>query len=102
MMPGDEYLMESENEALRLDLKTDPKTVEIQARWAGIKPGMRIADLGCGAGKTTFHLNKLVQPNGTTVGIDISPQRIDFAKTNYGAKGIAYGVSDVREPLYHL
>ena len=66
------YLMESEDEALRLDVKTDARKIKSQALWAGIKRGMRVADLGCGAGKTTFHLNKLVQPEGTTVGVDIS------------------------------
>ena len=40
------YLMESSEETLRLDLKTDGKTIEYQATWAGIKPGMRVADLG--------------------------------------------------------
>jgi SAM-dependent methyltransferase len=55
--------MESEEESIRLDLKTDPKTIKKQAIWAGLKPGMRVADLGCGPGKTTFFLNKLVQPN---------------------------------------
>jgi hypothetical protein len=35
------YLMESDEETLRLDMKTDGKTVEYQALWAGIKPGMR-------------------------------------------------------------
>ena len=58
------YLMEDEQEAVRLDRKTDAATVEKQALWAGIKPGMRVADLGCGAGKTTFHLNRLGQPVG--------------------------------------
>ena len=48
------YLMESEDEALRLDVKTDAKKVKSQALWAGIKIGMRVADLGCGAGKATF------------------------------------------------
>ena len=42
------YLMESEAEAIRLDVKTDGRAVERQARWAGLKPGMRVADLGCG------------------------------------------------------
>ncbi len=77
------YLMEGKEEALRLDLKTDDKATEQQALWAGLKPGMRVADLGCGSGKTTYCLNKLVQPNGQTVGVDIAPQRIEFAKNNY-------------------
>jgi len=46
--------MESDEETLRLDLKTDGKIVESQALWAGIKPGMRVADLGFGSGKTTL------------------------------------------------
>ena len=62
--------MESPDEALRLDLKADPKILQNQAIWAGIKPGMRVADLGCGPGKTSFYLNKLVKPNGKTIGID--------------------------------
>ncbi len=96
------YLMESEEEALRLDIKTDPALVEKQAQWAGIKPGMRVADLGCGAGKTTFHLNRLVQPGGKTIGVDIAKQRVDYAKTHYSDEGIDYMVGDIREPLDHL
>ncbi len=49
-MSGPTYFMESEEESLRLDLKTDSGTVEEQARWAGVVPGIRVADLGCGAG----------------------------------------------------
>ena len=79
------YLMEDDQEALRLDVKTDVATVEKQALWAGIKPGMRVADLGCGAGKTTFHLNRLVQPNGQTVGLDLAQQRIECAKKHYSS-----------------
>ena len=65
------YLMEGDQEAVRLDVKTDATVVEKQALWAGIETGMRVADLGCGAGKTTYHLNRLVQPHGQTVGVDI-------------------------------
>ena len=71
-----EYLMEDDQEAVRLDRKTDPATVEKQALWAGIKPGMRVAGWGCGAGKTTFHLNRLVQPEGQAVGFDTAERRI--------------------------
>jgi ubiquinone/menaquinone biosynthesis C-methylase UbiE len=96
------YLMEGDEEALRLDIKTVAALVEEQARWAGIKPGMRVADLGCGAGKTTFHLNRLVQPDGHTIGVDIANQRVDYAKKHYSAEGIEYVVGDIREPLDHL
>ncbi|MDH3875711.1 MAG: class I SAM-dependent methyltransferase [Desulfobacteraceae bacterium] len=97
-----EYLMESTEETLRLDLKTDAKIVEQQALWAGIKPGMRVADLGFGSGKTTFYLHKLVQPNGEVVGVDIAEDRINYAKKNYNKKGIEYILKDIREPLDNL
>ena len=96
------YLMEGDEEALRLDIKTVPALVEAQALWAGIKPGMRVADLGCGAGKTTFYLNRLVQPGGQTVGIDLASQRVEYAKQHYSDEGIEYMVGDIREPLDHL
>lgn len=38
------YLMKGEGEALRLDIKTDSVLVEKQVLWAGIEPGMRVAD----------------------------------------------------------
>jgi len=99
---GYRYMMESEEEAVRLDLKTDPEEVEKQALWAGIQPGMRIADLGCGSGKTTFVLNKLVGPSGSTVGIDISQQRIGYAESHYRHAGIEYICQDIRQPLDNL
>ena len=97
-----EYLMESEEEALRLDVKTDIRVVQKQARWAGIEAGMRVADLGCGPGKTTFQLNRMVQPGGQTVGVDIAEQRIVYAKTHFRDSSIEYVVEDIREPLGHL
>ena len=102
MMDYSEYLMESDDEALRLDLKTDSRVVEKQALWAGMKPGMRVADLGCGSGKTTFCLNKLVQPDGETFGIDISAQRLKYAKQHYDDKGLEYKLKDIRKPLAEL
>jgi SAM-dependent methyltransferase len=94
--------MESEEESIRLDLKTDPKTIKKQAIWAGLKPGMRVADLGCGPGKTTFFLNKLVQPNGSAVGVDISQKRINYARVHYKDKGIEFLLGDIRNPLDNL
>ena len=101
-MEACEYLMESEEETLRLDLKTDSNIVKQQALWAGIKPDMRVADLGYGSGKTTYNLNELVQPNGEVVGVDISKDRIEFAKKHYPHPAIKYICRNICEPLDDL
>lgn len=96
------YFMESEEEAYRLDIKTDPRAVEEQARWAGIASGMRVLDLGCGAGRTTHTLATLVGPQGAVVGIDGSEQRITYASRTFSGPGVSYLRRDVRAPLTDL
>lgn len=96
------YLMEGDEESVRLDLKTDPEVVKKQARWAGLKTGMRVADLGCGSGKTTFHLNEIVGSTGSTVGVDIARQRLDYAENHYRHERIEYVCADIRKPLNDL
>ena len=97
-----DYIMEDDYEALRLDMKTDPETIEKQALWAGIKPGMRVADIGCGSGKTTFYLHQLVQPDGQAIGIDGSEHRLNYAREHYNADGIEYVSRDFMQPLDDL
>jgi SAM-dependent methyltransferase len=94
-----DYLMESEDENIRLEAKTDPAAVAQQALWAGIRPGMRVADLGCGPGKTTSVLHGLVQPGGIVVGADISEKRIEYAREHYAGEGIEFVRRDIRLPL---
>lgn len=94
-----DYLMEDEEEALRLDIKTDLERVKKQALWAGIKPGMRVADVGCGSGRVSSILYKLVEPNGEVVGIDFSEERISYAITHYGRKGIKFIRKNILSPL---
>lgn len=94
--------MESNEETLRLDMKTDGKIVQKQALWAGIQPGMRVADLGFGSGKTTLYLHKLIQPDGTIVGVDIAEERIKYATAHYSEKGIEYLCRNLCESLDDL
>ncbi len=101
-MHSDEYLMESNEEATRLDIKTNDTVVRKQALWAGIKPGMRVADICFGSGKTTAVLYKLVQPGGTVIGIDGSEKRIEYAKKHYGAGGIEFKYKNMLEPMNDL
>lgn len=100
---SNEYLMESEAETIRLEVKTDPEALRKQAMWCGVKPGMRVLDVACGPGKTTFLLHDMIQPGGSIVGIDFSEERINYAKDNYNKKeSIEFHVRDLRQPLEDL
>lgn len=96
------YIMEHADEAIRLDIKTSRADVEKQAFWAGLKPGMRVADIGCGSGKTTSILNELCQPDGQAVGVDGSSERIAHANSRYSAPGLTYCQRNFYEPLDDL
>ena len=94
-----DYIMESPEETTRLDIKTDPEAVRKQALWAGIKPGMRVADLGCGSGKTSSILRDLVQPGGEVIGVDFVSERCQYARDNYNGSGLRFECLDMRKPL---
>lgn len=63
---------------------------------------MRVADLGCGSGKTTFCLSKIAGTKGEAVGIDNADQRIKFAKKHYSSERIDYVLADIRSDLSFL
>jgi SAM-dependent methyltransferase len=94
------YLMENVDEGLRLGLKTDPDIVKRQAAWAGLKPGMRVLDVGCGTGITTAALAEVVGPNGHATGLDFSKDRLQQAREKYGSDRIDFISHNIREP-YH-
>lgn len=101
-MQDRKYLMENADESLRLDIKTDNDVTALQARWAGIAPGMRVVDIACGPGKTTSKLCDLVQPGGSAVGIDLSEQRLAFAREHYGNEQTSFARRDLFKPLADL
>jgi SAM-dependent methyltransferase len=46
---------------------------------AGLKPGMRVLDIGCGAGDVSFLAASLVGPKGMVIGVDKAPDAIALA-----------------------
>ncbi len=94
------YLMESLDEEIRLEVKTDPEAFRKEALWCGVKPGIRVLDAGCGPGKTSCLLHERIQPGGELLGVDYSEKRIAYAREHYGRlPGMDFQVHDLRDPL---
>jgi SAM-dependent methyltransferase len=94
------YFMENGNESVRLDVKTDPESVRRQALWCGVKPGMRVLDLGCGSGKVTSILCEMVEPGGSVLGIDYSAERIAYAINHFGnKKNVNFIIHNLTNPI---
>lgn len=41
--------------------------------------GLKVLDLGCGAGRDVFAISQMVGPNGHVVGVDMTPEQLDVA-----------------------
>jgi SAM-dependent methyltransferase len=54
---------------------------------SGLRPGMRVADFGCGVGMVTGLLAELVGPKGHVVGIDSNAAQLDQARALLAARG---------------
>lgn len=96
------YLMESCDEIERLEKKTGFEAVREQALWAGLKEGMRVADIGCGSGRTSSFLKELTGPGGSVTGIDFSEERLLYARETYGREGLEFVRRNIYEPLDDL
>ncbi len=55
---------------------------------AGIREGMRVLDVGSGAGHTAMVLAGLVGPGGEVVGVDLSPAAVATARARVAAAGL--------------
>ncbi|GAM46333.1 hypothetical protein NS07_v2contig00027-0063 [Nocardia seriolae] len=49
------------------------------AETAGVRPGDRAIDIGCGPGRLANELARQAQPGGRAIGVDPSPQMIGYA-----------------------
>jgi ubiquinone/menaquinone biosynthesis C-methylase UbiE len=65
-----------------------PGTVEV-LRLAGLRPGLRCLDLGCGSGDVTFELARQAGPDGSATGLDMDPVKLGLARDEAAALGLA-------------
>jgi ubiquinone/menaquinone biosynthesis C-methylase UbiE len=55
---------------------------------AGVKPGLRVLDVGCGVGDVSFLVASLVGPEGSVIGVDLDANALKFADERCAAQGI--------------
>jgi len=80
----------SEREIARLKAQAahvDPTTRRFLCE-AGIGPGMRVLDVGSGAGDVAFLAADLVGASGEVVGVDLAPVAIDAARSRAAAQSL--------------
>ena len=94
--------MEHEDECIRMDIKTDFARLEYQAKWAGLKRGMSVADIGCGSGITSSFLKQIVGNTGHVTGYDGSVDRINYARETYSQTGLEFIHLDINDSLEQL
>lgn len=64
------------------------------------EPGIKIVDLGCGAGASTFEFAGLIAPGGKIHGIDISQPLVDRARQRQKelmADNVSFAIADAQE-----
>jgi SAM-dependent methyltransferase len=73
----------------------DPLTRRL-LRQAGLAPGMRVLDLGSGAGNVARITAELVGPDGAVVGIERDPAAVELARRRTDAVNVEFRVGDVQ------
>jgi ubiquinone/menaquinone biosynthesis C-methylase UbiE len=63
---------------------------------AGLAPGMRVLDIGSGAGNVARLVAEIVGPGGAVVGIDADPAAVELASQNNSSPNIEFRVADLR------
>jgi SAM-dependent methyltransferase len=91
-----EYILgHSEREIARLKAQAaelDPITRRFLCE-AGIVPGMRVLDVGSGAGDVAFLAAELVGATGEVVGVDLAPAAVEVARsraTSHSLENVAF------------
>lgn len=58
-------------------------------RLAGLRPGMRVLDVGCGPGDVSLIAAGLIGPTGTVLGVDAAPEMIELARARASEHGLS-------------
>lgn len=88
----------AETRRLQLQHRLYARHTEHLLRRAGVGPGMRVLDVGCGAGDVTLAAAALVGPTGSVLGVDVDPDVLDEARARAaeaGADNVAFAAASL-------
>ena len=84
-----DYLMESPDEAARLEAKTKTEDSRQQLQLVGLSEGMRALDAGAGTGAVARIMADIVGASGSAVAFDQSESRLE------AGRGLAAGIQNL-------
>jgi ubiquinone/menaquinone biosynthesis C-methylase UbiE len=90
--PGSSYVLghaDVEVQRLLLQGRLYDQYTEHALRLAGLRPGMRVLDIGSGPGDVSFTAARLVGPTGTVLGVDAAPEMVELARVRAAEKGLS-------------
>ncbi|PXW98506.1 TIGR03086 family metal-binding protein [Mycolicibacterium moriokaense] len=79
---------DAEIQRLLLQAHLYEQPTEQALRAAGLEPGMRVLDIGCGPGDVSLIAARLVGPTGRVIGIDASPDIVALARQRAAENGV--------------
>ncbi|HYB82020.1 MAG TPA: class I SAM-dependent methyltransferase [Mycobacterium sp.] len=96
-----------EIQRLLLQARLYDKDTEHALHLAGLRPGMRVLDVGCGPGDVSVLAARLVGPAGTVLGVDAAAEIIEVARARAAEQGLSsvsfeqatIGDIDLHEPV---
>jgi len=74
---------------------------EALLRRAGLRPGLRVVEIGCGSGNTACWVAEQLGPDGRILAVDVSPGQIDQARQQARSRNlgnIEFQVADAYSP----
>src|SRR6266700_404637 len=95
------YLHRS-REIYRRFLETKPWIKQMHSIFLGLKPGMKIVDVGCGTGDFTRYLASLVGGKCTIVGVDARTASLKSAEKETAKEGLRAKVSFRKGDAYKI
>ncbi len=95
------YLRRS-RELYRRYLETKPWLKQLYVEFLGLKPGLRIVDVGCGTGDFTMRLARLIQGKCRVLGVDARGLSLRTAVSETRKAGYADRISYKKGDVYKL